>query len=131
MDCAMEEVDDAIAQRETHGEAGGSYEDVLTSKIDCIINFVDDLFDKKTFETLALCYNLTLDTIWESTNEEVNNDKVNHMNAIKVELAPLLERVRTHIRDRYPNSGESAIYKKCLKCNAVYTRPTGCDYLGR
>lgn len=109
----------------------GNFVDMLGPTMDCVIRFMDDLYDTQTQETLAKIYEVEdpLD-VWSETNPFILNERANTMNAIKAELAPTLLNLRKKIQRSYPTSGASAVYRKCKNCQAIYLKPTGCNYIG-
>jgi hypothetical protein len=140
-DLAKARVQEAAAAREKAGVAGGNSVDNVGPTIDCVIGFLDDLYETETMKALAKCYTTQVEELWIDTSPDINNVRVQSMNTIKQLLAPSLSHVRRKIVDSFPRCGEAVMFKKCphmitgadgqlQPCGAVYQRPTGCDHLG-
>lgn len=109
----------------------GNYVDEVAPMLDCITRFIDDSYESISQEVLAECYETNVDDLFlDIENVDILNKRYHHLNVIKKELSTNLSQIYRKIVNKFPTSGESAVYKKCGHCGAVYMKPTGCHYLG-
>merc|ERR1719412_414835 len=96
--------------------------------MDCILRFLDDLYERKTQEALAQLENVKVEDLWTDTNEDLNIKRVEKWNAIKAKMGEGYERNKQLVSQAFPTRPIDAIYKKCNHCGVVYVKPTGCDF---
>lgn len=112
-------------------QVGGFHVDHVAPTLDCLLKFIDDIYEETTHHALAEIFKTSVDELWTDTNEDILIEKVNIMNAIKKHLSQPVMESRKYVINKFPSHGESAVYKKCPYCGAVYMKPTGCNYLGK
>jgi hypothetical protein len=130
MSAAIAKMNSAVAGREARGAMGGNAEDLTVPTLDCISRFIDDLYEQKVHDTLAKCYDQEIEDLWLDDDADKINQKVNTMNVIKMKLARDLCHARKKLARLYPTHGYAAVYKACVRCGQVFTKPTGCDGVG-
>merc|ERR1719414_885250 len=102
--------------------------DKMGPTVDCILRFLDDLYERKTLEALALLEDVSVDDLWVGTDEDDNLRKVEKWNAIKSKMGDGYERNKHLVNQTFPTRPIDAIYKRCNHCGIVYVKPTGCDF---
>jgi len=126
MDLAIREVNKIISNREKTTATSSRWEDKLGPSMDCILRFVDDLWERKTLEALASLYDMEIDDLWLGDDDE-NEKRVLKWNAVRSYMGEEYEKVREDILEIFPLKDTTALYKKCGYCQAVYVKPVGCD----
>jgi len=130
MDLAIREVTKIIAERDNNAATSSGYSEKLGPSMDCILRFVDDLWERKTLEALASILNLEINGLW--LGDEAENEKqVELWNAVRSFMGEEYEKVKESINVIFPLKQTTALYKKCAYCSAVYVKPVGCDGVTR
>ena len=119
----------ALRERGFSGSSG--FMEKLGPTLDCLIRFLDDLFEHTTREALADLYGCKVDELWETTDEAENHAKVERWNAIKADFMQLYQDKKKRIQDLFPDQPGAGVYKKCPHCGEVYVKPFGCDFSTR
>jgi hypothetical protein len=130
MSAAIAKMNSTVAAREGQGSLGGGAEDLTVPTLDAISRFIDDLYENKVHDTLAKCYDQEIGDLWLDDDLDKMNQKVNTMNVIKMKLAQELSYARKKLASLFPTNGYAAVYKACVGCGQVFTKPTGCDGVG-
>lgn len=116
-------------ERQKSGYCGSSsYVDKIGPSMDCILRFLDDLYERTTLEAVAVLERVQVDELWIGTDEDINVKRVEKWNAVKAKFGEGYERSKQLINNAFPTQPIDAIYKKCNHCGIVYVKPTGCDF---
>jgi len=96
--------------------------------LDCVIRFMDDIYERKTLEALAVLERVPVDDLWINTEEAINLRRVEKWNAIKSHFGEAYEINKRILAQAFPTRQIDAIYKRCPHCKCVYVKPVGCDF---
>jgi len=108
--------------------ASSSYVDKIGPSMDCVMRFLDDLYERKSLEALAILEKVPVDDLWTGTDSDINERRVEKWNAIKSKMGEAYEGNKRLLSQAFPTRPIDAIYKKCNHCGVVYVKPTGCDF---
>lgn len=125
---AQKEVEQIKRERLQGFSGSSNYVEKLGASLDCLIRFLDDLYDCTTLDALADMYNCEVDDLWASTDEAVNHGRVERWNAIKMHFAPEYQNMKKQIQRAFPDEAGAGVYKRCPYCMEVYVKPLGCDF---
>mmetsp|Transcript_324 Transcript_324/g.1123 ORF Transcript_324/g.1123 Transcript_324/m.1123 type:complete len:404 (+) Transcript_324:694-1905(+) len=102
--------------------------DTVGPTMDCVLRFLDDLFERMSLEALAQLEAVTIDELWSGTDADLGQKRVEKWNAIKSKMGESYERAKHLVSQAVPTRPIDAIYKKCNHCGIVYVKPIGCDF---
>ena len=125
---AQEEVAKIKKERMQGFSESSGYVEKFGASLDCLIRFLDDLYDCTTLAALAEMYECEVDDLWASTDEAVNHGRVERWNAIKMDFATDYQDMKKMIQMAFPDEAGAAVYKRCPHCREVYVKPMGCDF---
>ena len=125
---AQKEVERIKRERLQGFSGSSSYVEKLGASLDCLIRFLDDLYDCTTLDALAEMCNCEVDDLWASTDEAVNHGRVEKWNAIKMDFAVDYQDMKKQIQRAFPDEAGAGVYKRCPYCREVYVKPLGCDF---
>merc|ERR1712110_1216170 len=129
MALALAKLNEIKADRHSSGYASSSsHVDKIGPSMDCIIRFLDDLYERKTLEAVSVLEGVPVDDLWAGTNEDINLRRVEKWNAVKSKMGEGYERNKQLLNQAFPTRPIDAIYKRCNHCQVVYVKPTGCDF---
>lgn len=128
MAAAQKEVEQIKRERLQGFSGSPGYVEKLGASLDCLIRFLDDLYDCTTLDALAEMCKCEVDDLWASTDEAVNHGRVERWNAIKMEFAPEYQNMKKQIQRAFPDEAGAGVYKRCPYCKEVYVKPLGCDF---
>lgn len=115
-------------QREAARATSSGYVERLGPTVDCVMRFLDDLYENKTLEALSALEGVPVEALWIETDEDVNVRRVERWNVCKAKFGDSYETMKRSLRQAFPTSNNTAIYKKCGNCGCVYVKPIGCDF---
>lgn len=124
---ASQEVEKIKRERLQGFSYSSRYVEKLGASLDCLIRFVDDLFDCTTWEALAELCNCDLEDLWLG-EEALWHSRVERWNAIKMYFAQEYQAMKKQIQKAFPDEAGAAVYKMCPYCKEVYVKPLGCDF---
>merc|ERR1719253_674235 len=78
------------------------YVDKVGASMDCIIRFLDDLYERKTLEAVSLLESVPIDDLWADTNEDINVRRVEKWNACKARMGEAYERNKNLVQMSFP-----------------------------
>lgn len=129
MNMAIVKFQEIVKQRRNAGFADKlSHIDKIGPSMDCILRFLDDLYERTTLEAVAVLEGVPVDDLWTDTDADINVRRVEKWNAVKAKFGEGYERNKILINNQFPTQPIDAIYKKCNHCGVVYVKPTGCDF---
>lgn len=129
MNAAVQELQRVKQAREVAGFSGSSsYVDKIGPTMDCVLRFLDDLYERKTLQALSTLERVPIDQLWIGTDMDVNVKRVERWNACKAKFGEPYQRTKVLLQDYFPTRPIDAVYKKCNHCGCVFVKPVGCDF---
>jgi len=129
MAIALAKFHEIIQARTASGYAKTSgHVDKIGPSMDCIMRFLDDLYERKSLEALAILEKVPVDDLWIGTDSDINERRVEKWNAIKSKMGEAYEGNKRLLSLAFPTRPIDAIYKRCNHCGVVYVKPVGCDF---
>lgn len=129
MALALAKFNGIIEARTASGYSGsGGHVDKIGPSMDCIMRFLDDLYERKSLEALAILEKVPVEDLWIGTDSDINERRVEKWNAIKSKMGDAYEGNKRLLSNAFPTRPIDAIYKRCNHCGVVYVKPTGCDF---